>query len=52
MISTRNRALAFAKEAGFTISADDITQSHSQYELSPQELECMVGGGKKNPYIT
>jgi len=44
--------LSFAKKAGFTIPADDITQSHSQYELSPQELERMVVGGKKNPYIT
>jgi len=52
LISTRNGALAIAKEAGLTISADDITQSHAQYELSPQELEGMVGGGMKNPYIT
>ena len=37
-----NAVLAIAKEAGFMISADDLTQAQS--ELSDEELEGMAGG--------
>ena len=37
-----NAVLAIAKEAGFSISADDLTQAQS--ELSDQELEGVAGG--------
>ena len=33
---------AIAKEAGFSISADDLTKAQS--ELSDEELECVAGG--------
>ena len=33
---------AIAKEAGFSISADDLTKA--QYELSDKELEGVAGG--------
>ena len=36
-------ALAIAKEAGFSISADDLNQS--QPKLSEEELEGATGGG-------
>ena len=35
--------VAIAKEAGFMISADDITQAKS--EISEKELEGVAGGG-------
>ena len=35
---------AIAKEAGFSISADDLTNAQS--ELSDQELEGVAGGGR------
>ena len=35
--------LAIAKEAGFSISADDLTKAQS--ELSEEELEGVAGGG-------
>ena len=35
--------LAIAKEAGFSISADDL--KNAQSELSDEELEGMAGGG-------
>ena len=35
--------VAIAKEAGFSISADDLTKAQS--ELSDEELEVMAGGG-------
>ena len=37
-----NAVLAIAKEAGFSISADDLTKAQS--ELSDQELEGVAGG--------
>ena len=37
-----NAVAAIAKEAGFSISADDLTQAQS--ELSDQELEGVAGG--------
>ena len=37
---------AIAKEAGFSISADDLTKAQS--ELSEEELEGVAGGGKQN----
>ena len=33
---------AIAKEAGFSISADDLTKAQS--EFSDEELECVAGG--------
>ena len=37
---------AIAKEAGFSISADDLTKA--QYELSDKELEGVAGGSADN----
>ena len=37
-----NAVVAIAKEAGFSISADDLTKAQS--ELSDQELEGVAGG--------
>ena len=37
-----NAVAAIAKEAGFSISADDLTKAQS--ELSDQELEGVAGG--------
>ena len=37
--------LAVAKEAGFRISADDLTKAQS--ELSEEELEGVAGGGQQ-----
>ncbi|MDC0261214.1 Nif11-like leader peptide family RiPP precursor, partial [Synechococcus sp. AH-551-N17] len=37
-----NAVTAIAKEAGFSISADDLTNAQS--ELSGQELEGVAGG--------
>ena len=39
-----NAVAAIAKEAGFSISADDLTKAQS--ELSEQELEGVAGGGE------
>jgi predicted ribosomally synthesized peptide with nif11-like leader len=36
---------AIAKEAGFSISADDLTKGQS--ELSEEEVEGVAGGGRK-----
>ena len=38
-----NAVVEIAKEAGFSISADDLTKAQS--ELSEQELEGVAGGG-------
>ena len=38
-----NAVAAIAKEAGFSISADDLTKAQS--ELSDEELEDVAGGG-------
>ena len=38
-----NAVAAIAKEAGFSISADDLTKAQS--ELSEEELEGVAGGG-------
>ena len=38
-----NTVAAIAKEAGFIISADDLTKAQS--ELSDEELEGVAGGG-------
>ena len=37
-----NAVAAIAKEAGFSISTDDLTKA--QYELSDKELEGVAGG--------
>ena len=37
-----NAVIAIAKEAGFSISADDLTKA--QFELSDEELEGVAGG--------
>ena len=37
-----NAVIAIAKEAGFSISADDLTKA--QFELSDEELEDVAGG--------
>ena len=39
-----NAVAAIAKEAGFSISADDLT-TKAQSELSDEELEAVAGGG-------
>ena len=41
-----NAVAAIAKEAGFSISADDLTKAQS--ELSDQELEGVAGGCDTN----
>ena len=43
---------AIAKEAGFNVSADDLTKAQS--ELSEQELEGVAGGGNcfGNPKVS
>ncbi len=41
--------LAIAKEAGFSISADDLTKAQS--ELSEEELEGVAGGAFTNTWI-
>ena len=38
-----NAVVTIAKEAGFSISADDLTKAQS--ELSEEELEGVAGGG-------
>ena len=35
---------AIAKEAGFSISADDLTMKKAQSEISEEELEGVAGG--------
>ena len=46
-----NAVAAIAKEAGFSISADDLT-TKAQSELSDQELEGVAGGeGCANPNL-
>ena len=40
---------AIAKEAGFSISADDLTKDEN--ELSDGELEGVAGGTMKPPYL-
>jgi len=43
-----NAVAAIAKEAGFSISADDLNQAQSELseELSEEELEGVAGGGR------
>ena len=41
-----NAVVAIAKEAGFSISADDITKAQS--EISEKELEGVAGGCQVN----
>ena len=41
-----NAVVEIAKEAGFSISADDLTKAQS--ELSEQELEGVAGGFRSN----
>ena len=36
--------LAIAKEAGFSISADDLKNAQSEIEMSDEELEGVAGG--------
>ena len=40
--------LAIAKEAGFSISADDL--KNAQSEISDEDLEGVAGGGRNNPW--
>ena len=40
--------LAIAKEAGFSISADDL--KNAQSEISDEELEGVAGGRRNNPW--
>ena len=40
---------AIAKEAGFSISVDDLTKAQS--ELSDQELESVAGGTRDRQYL-
>ena len=42
-MQTDAKSAAIAKEAGFSISADDLTKAQS--ELSEEELEGVAGGG-------
>ena len=42
-----NAASAIAKEAGFSISADEFTKAQPT-ELSDKELEGLAGGGEAN----
>ena len=46
-----NAASAIAKEAGFSISADEFTKAQST-ELSAEELEGVAGGATKPPRAT
>ena len=39
-----NTVAAIAKEAGFSISADDLKNDQSAIELSDEELEGVTGG--------
>ena len=43
--------LAIAKDAGFSISADEFTKAQST-ELSAEELEGVAGGATKPPRAT
>ena len=36
--------LAIAKEAGFSVSADDLKNAQSAFEMSHEELEGVAGG--------
>ena len=42
--SDANAASAIAKEAGFSISADEFTKAQSTRELSDEELDGAAGG--------
>ena len=44
-----NDVTAIAKEAGFSISADDLTKAQS--EISEEELEGVAGGGKTDRWF-
>tara|TARA_B000000565_G_scaffold240573_1_gene204821 strand:+ start:1211 stop:1474 length:264 start_codon:yes stop_codon:yes gene_type:complete len=44
--SDADAVVAIAKEAGFSISADDLKMAQS--ELSDEELEGVAGGGNSN----
>ena len=44
--SDANAASTIAKEAGFSISADEFTKAQST-ELSDEELEGVAGGGQQ-----
>ena len=49
--SDADAASAIAKEAGFSISADEFTKAQST-ELSDEELEGVAGGEKTNFYCS
>ena len=49
--SDADAASAIAKEAGFSISADEFTKAQST-ELSDEELEGVAGGEKTNPLLS
>ena len=44
-----NAVAAIAKEAGFSISVDDLTKAQS--ELSDQELESVAGGTRDREWL-
>ena len=47
-----NAVSAIAKEAGFSISADDLTNAQSELsELSDQELEGVAGGTRDREWL-
>jgi predicted ribosomally synthesized peptide with nif11-like leader len=43
-VADSDAVLAIAKEAGFSISADDLKKAQSANELSDEELEGVAGG--------
>ena len=47
--SDSDTVLAIAKEAGFSISVDDLTKAQS--ELSDQELESVAGGTRDREWL-
>ena len=44
--------VAIAKEAGFSISADDLKKAQSAIELSDEELEGVAGGRNCGAWFT
>ena len=46
--SDADAVLAIAKDAGFSISADDL--KNAQSEVSEEELESVAGGGECLPF--
>ncbi len=46
-VADSDAVLAIAKEAGFSISADDLKKAQSANELSDEELEGVAGGRRR-----